>query len=133
MRREWLTALLAAVLVLSGCGNTAPSGGASSAASGEPAGSSAGTPAGSTDPAGSEAPELTEGGIRAAGAAARDYYAGTVFTVEGMEYLPQGSHPFAEGECNFTVSVSKDGVPQEDRIIRLDRTESSWTVVNEGY
>ena len=50
-----------------------------------------------------------------------------------MEYLPQGSHPFAEGECNFTVSVSKDGVPQEDRIIRLDRTESSWTVVNEGY
>ena len=133
MRREWLTALLAAVLVLSGCGNTAPSGGASSAASGEPAGSSAGTPAGSTDPAGSEAPELTEEDIRAAEGAARDYYAGTVFTVEGMEYLPQGSHPFAEGECNFTVSVSKDGVPQEDRIIRLDRTESSWTVVNEGY
>ena len=133
MRREGLTALLAAVLVLSGCGNTAPSGGASSAASGEPAGSSAGTPAGSTDPAGSEAPELTEEDIRAAEAAARDYYAGTVFTVEGMEYLPQGSHPFAEGECNFTVSVSKDGVPQEDRIIRLDRTESSWTVVNEGY
>ena len=133
MRREWLTALLAAVLVLSGCGNTAPSGGASSAASGEPAGSSAGTPAGSTDPAGSEAPELTEEDIRSAEAAARDYYAGTVFTVEGMEYLPQGSHPFAEGECNFTVSVSKDGVPQEDRIIRLDRTESSWTVVNEGY
>lgn len=99
MRREWLTALLAAVLVLSGCGNTAPSGGASSAASGEPAGSSAGTPAGSTDPAGSEAPELTEEDIRAAEAAARDYYAGTVFTVEGMEYLPQGSHPFAEGSA----------------------------------
>ena len=133
MRREWLAALLAAVLVLSGCGNTAPSGGASSAASGEPAGSSAGTPAGSEDPAGSEAPELTEEDIQAAEAAARDYYAGTVFTVEGMEYLPQGSHPFAEGECNFTVSVSKDGVSQEDRIIRLDRTESGWTVVNEGY
>ena len=85
MRREWLAALLAAVLVLSGCGNTASGGGAgssagNSAASGEPAGSSAGTPAGSADPAGSEAPELTEEDIQAAEAAARDYYAGTVFT-----------------------------------------------------
>ena len=139
MRRKWLAALLAAVLILSGCGNTASSGGASSAGSGDPAGSEApagdpaGIPAESGDGAGSEAPELTEEDIQAAEAAARDYYAGTVFTVEGMEYLPQGSHPFAEGECNFTVAVSKDGVSQEDRIIRLDRTESGWTVVNEGY
>ena len=141
MRREWLAALLAAVLGLSGCGNTAPSGGASSAASGEPAGSSAGAPAGSAagasagseDGAGSEAPELTEEDIQAAEAAARDYYAGTVFTVEGMEYLPRGSHPFAEGECNFTVTVRKDGAAQEDRLIQLDRTETGWTVVNEGY
>ena len=53
--------------------------------------------------------------------------------MEGMEYLPQGSHPFAEGECNFSVSVRKDGVSQEDRIIQLDRTGTGWTVVNEGY
>lgn len=127
MRRKWLAALLAA-LILSGCGNTAPGGGAGSSA-----GSGVSTPAGSGDGAGSEAPELTEEDIQAAEAAARDYYAGTVFTVEGMEYLPQGSHPFAEGECNFSVSVRKDGVSQEDRIIQLDRTESGWTVVNEGY
>lgn len=147
MRREWLAALLA-VLVLSGCGNTASGGGAGSSA-----GSGVSTPAGSVDvvgseasvgdpegipaesayPAGSEAPELTEEDIQAAEAAARDYYAGTVFTVEGMEYLPQGSHPFAEGECNFSVSVRKDGVSQEDRIIQLDRTGTGWTVINEGY
>ena len=134
MRREWLAALLAAVLVLSGCGSRAESGSAGdSAVSAAPAGSAASASAGSGDGAGSEAPELTEEDIQAAEAAARDYYAGTVFTVEGMEYLPQGSHPFAEGECNFSVSVRKDGVPQEDRIIRLDRTESGWTVVNEGY
>lgn len=127
MRRKWLAALLAA-LILSGCGNTAPGGGAGSSA-----GSGVSTPAGSGDAAGSEAPELTEEDIQAAEAAARDYYAGTVFTVEGMEYLPQGSHPFAEGECNFSVSVRKDGVSQEDRIIQLDRTGTGWTVVNEGY
>ena len=50
-----------------------------------------------------------------------------------MEYLARGSHPFAEGECNFSVAVSKDRVSQEDRIIQLDRSESGWTVVNEGY
>ena len=127
MRRKWLAALLAA-LILSGCGNTAPGGGAGSSA-----GSGVSTPAGSGDGAGSEAPELTEEDIQAAEAAARDYYAGTVFTVEGMEYLPQGSHPFAEGECNFTVTVRKDGAAQEDRLIQLDRTETGWTVVNEGY
>ena len=127
MRRKWLAALLAA-LILSGCGNTAPGGGAGSSA-----GSGVSTPAGSGDAAGSEAPELTEEDIQAAEAAARDYYAGTVFTVEGMEYLPQGSHPFTEGECNFSVSVRKDGVSQEDRIIQLDRTGTGWTVVNEGY
>lgn len=120
MRRKWLAALLAAVLILSGCGSRAESGGA-------------GSSAGSEDPAGSRAPELTEEDIQAAEAAARDYYAGTVFTVEGMEYLPHGSHPFAEGECNFTVTVRKDGAAQEDRLIQLDRTESGWTVVNEGY
>lgn len=138
MRRKWLAALLAAVLILSGCGSRAESGGAgssagSSAVSGDPAGSAASASAGSEDPAGSGAPELTEEDIQAAEAAARDYYAGTVFTVEGMEYLPQGSHPFAEGECNFTVTVRKDGAAQEDRLIQLDRTESGWTVVNEGY
>ena len=138
MRREWLAALLAAVMVLSGCGSRAESGGAgssagSSAVSAAPAGSAASASAESEDPAGSEAPELTEEDIQAAEAAARDYYAGTVFTVEGMEYLPQGSHPFAEGECNFTVTVRKDGAAQEDRLIQLDRTESGWTVVNEGY
>ena len=147
MRRKWLAALLAA-LILSGCGNTAPGGGAGGSAgsgvstpagSGDAAGSEAlsgdpeGIPAESGDGAGSEAPELTEEDIQAAEAAARDYYAGTVFTVEGMEYLPQGSHPFAEGECNFSVSVRKDGVSQEDRIIQLDRTGTGWTVVNEGY
>lgn len=134
MRREWLAALLAAVLVLSGCGSRAESGSAGdSAVSAAPAGSAASASAGSGDGAGSEAPELTEEDIQAAEAAARDYFAGTVFTVEGMEYLPRGSHPFAEGECNFTVTVRKDGAAQEDRLIQLDRTETGWTVVNEGY
>lgn len=134
MRREWLAALLAAVLVLSGCGSRAESGSAGdSAVSAAPAGSAASASAGSGDGAGSEAPELTEEDIQAAEAAARDYYAGTVFTVEGMEYLPRGSHPFAEGECNFTVTVRKEGAAQEDRLIQLDRTETGWTVVNEGY
>ena len=49
MRRKWLAALLAA-LILSGCGNTAPGGGAGSSA-----GSGVSTPAGSGDAAGSEA------------------------------------------------------------------------------
>ena len=134
MRKKCLAALLAAVLVLSGCGSRAESGSAGdSAVSAAPAGSAASASAGSGDGAGSEAPELTEEDIQAAEAAARDYYAGTVFTVEGMEYLPQGSHPFAEGECNFTVTVRKDGAAQEDRLIQLDRTETGWTVVNEGY
>lgn len=134
MRKKWLAALLAAVLVLSGCGSRAESGSAGdSAVSAAPAGSAASASAGSGDGAGSEAPELTEEDIQAAEAAARDYYAGTVFTVEGMEYLPRGSHPFAEGECNFTVTVRKDGAAQEDRLIQLDRTETGWTVVNEGY
>ena len=131
MRKKWLAALLAAVLVLSGCGSRAESGSAGDSAA--PAGSAASASAGSGDGAGSEAPELTEEDIQAAEAAARDYYAGTVFTVEGMEYLPQGSHPFAEGECNFTVTVRKDGAAQEDRLIQLDRTETGWAVVNEGY
>lgn len=138
MRKKWLAALLAAVLVLSGCGSRAESGGENgsagdSAVSAAPAGSAASASAGSGDGAGSEDPELTEEDIQAAEAAARDYYAGTVFTVEGMEYLPQGSHPFAEGECNFTVTVRKDGAAQEDRLIQLDRTGTGWTVVNEGY
>ena len=134
MRKKWLAALLAAVLVLSGSGSRAESGSAvDSAVSAAPAGSAASASAGSGDGAGSEAPELTEEDIQAAEAAARDYYAGTVFTVEGMEYLPQGSHPFAEGECNFTVTVRKDGAAQEDRLIQLDRTETGWAVVNEGY
>ena len=138
MRKKWLAALLAAVLVLDGCGSRAESGGENgsagdSAVSAAPAGSAASASAGSEDGAGSEAPELTEEDIQAAEAAARDYYAGTVFTVEGMEYLPRGSHPFAEGECNFTVTVRKDGTAQEDRLIQLDRTGTGWAVVNEGY
>lgn len=85
MRKKWLAALLAAVLVLSGCGSRAESGSAGdSAVSAAPAGSAASASAGSGDGAGSEAPELTEEDIQAAEAAARDYYAGTVFTVEGM-------------------------------------------------
>ena len=112
MRKKWLAALLAAVLVLSGCGNTAPGGGAgssagSSASSGEPAGSSAGGPAGSAasasagsgDGAGSEAPELTEEDIQAAEAAARDYYAGTVFTVEGWNTCPGAAIPSRRGSA----------------------------------
>ena len=132
--RSILAAILAMAVILSGCGSRAESGSAGdSAVSAAPAGSAVGASAGSEDGAGSEAPELTEEDIQAAEAAARDYYAGTVFTVEGMEYLPQGSHPFAEGECNFTVTVRKDGAAQEDRLIQLDRTETVWTVVNEGY
>ena len=114
MRREWLAALLAAVLVLSGCGNTAPGGGAGSSAgsgvstpagSGDAAGSEAlsgdpeGIPAESGDGAGSEAPELTEEDIQAAEAAARDYYAGTVFTVEGWNTCPGAAIPSRRGSA----------------------------------
>ena len=147
MRRKWLAALLAA-LILSGCGNTAPGGGAGSSAgsgvstpagSGDAAGSEAlsgdpeGIPAESGDGAGSAAPELTEEDIQAAEAAARDYYAGTVFTVEGMEYLPQRSHPFAEGECNFTVTVSKECDAAPEAKLQSDRRETASAVVNAGY
>ena len=31
------------------------------------------------------------------------------------------------------MTVRKDGAAQEDRLIQLDRTETGWTVVNEGY
>lgn len=67
--------------------------------------------------------------LDAARAAALDYYAGTVFTVERMELLRD-----ADGVLSFSVLVSKGGVVQEpERTITLTESNGVWTVTNEGY
>ena len=67
--------------------------------------------------------------IDAARTAALDYYAGTVFAVERMEFLHD-----SDGVLSFSVLVSKGGVVQEpERTITLAESNGAWTVVNEGY
>lgn len=72
--------------------------------------------------------------IEAAKQAALDYYAATVFEVNTITFAERGSRLFADGECNFTVSVSKDGTVQEpDRVVALERDGDAWIVINEGW
>lgn len=72
---------------------------------------------------------LSDADMAAAEQAARDYYAGTVFTVEALRWQEQT----AEGIV-LTARVSKGGVTQEpDRSITLRQEDGRWTVVNEGY
>lgn len=67
--------------------------------------------------------------IAAAKQAARDYYAGTVFTVEWLHWQAE-----TEDGLVLTARVSKGGVTQEpDRSITLRQENGGWTVVNEGY
>lgn len=78
--------------------------------------------------------ELSEEEIESAKEAAMEYYSDTVFEVNSMEYFKPESDPSAEGDCNFMVNVSKEGVVQEpDRMISLNKTADSWEVVNEGF
>jgi hypothetical protein len=47
-----------------------------------------------------------------------------------MDTNPHGE----EGDCTFSVNVSKDGIVQEpDRTITLQLHGEAWEVVNEGY
>ncbi|MDE6640312.1 MAG: hypothetical protein K2K63_07300 [Acetatifactor sp.] len=84
---------------------------------------------------GEKASYLTAEQIEDAKQAALAYYKGTVFSVNSIEYI-EGKLPYGdtEGNCNFTVNVSKDGVVQEpDRTISLHLDQDGWKVVNEGY
>jgi uncharacterized lipoprotein YehR (DUF1307 family) len=86
------------------------------------------------DNEGDEVKALSDEDIEEAKQAALDYYANTVFEVNAMNYIEVGSSPFAEGDCNFSVNVSKDGVVQEpDRIISLKKNGNTWEIINEGY
>jgi uncharacterized lipoprotein YehR (DUF1307 family) len=86
------------------------------------------------DSEGDEVMALSDEDIEEAKQAALDYYANTVFEVNAMNYIEVGSSPFAEGDCNFSVNVSKDGVVQEpDRIISLKKNGNTWEIINEGY
>lgn len=81
------------------------------------------------------ASSLTAEQIEDAKQAALAYYKGTVFSVNSIVYL-NGKLPYGdtEGNCNFIVNVSKDGVVQEpDRTISLQLDQDGWKVVNEGY
>ena len=78
--------------------------------------------------------DLSDGEINAAKAVAISCYSGTVFEVNSIKYIESGTNALAEGECNFIVNVSKDGIVQEvNRIITLNKINGSWEVVNEGY
>ena len=86
------------------------------------------------DPAAEEPHSLSAAEIEAAKQAALDYYATTVFEVNTIAFAERGSRLFADGECNFTVNVSKDGTVQEpDRVVALERDGDAWIVVNEGW
>lgn len=77
---------------------------------------------------------LSDEDIESAKKVAMDYYAGTVFEVNSMEYVEPGTDDNAEGECNFMVNVSKDGEVQEpDRMIQLSRTGDTWEIISEGF
>ena len=50
------------------------------------------------------------------------------------QYIEPETNALAEGECNFIVNVSKDGIVQDvNRTITLNKINGSWEVVNEGY
>lgn len=80
-------------------------------------------------------PSLTEEQIQKAKQSALSYYAGTVFSVNSIEYT-EDKKPYEdeEGSCSFIVNVSKGGVVQEpDRRITLKLEDGQWKVTNEGY
>jgi uncharacterized protein YcfL len=86
------------------------------------------------DSEGDEVMALSDEDIEEAKQAALGYYANTVFEVNAMNYIEAGSSPFAEGDCNFSVNVSKEGVVQEpDRIISLKKNGNTWEIIAEGY
>ena len=61
--------------------------------------------------------------------AALDYYAGTVFDVTELVFEEQMANT-----VSFTVKCSKGGVKADpDRTICLERKNSAWSVVSEGY
>lgn len=67
--------------------------------------------------------------FHAAEAAARAYYAGTVFEVVSLE--PESRE---NGTVVFSVTVRKGGVVQEpERTITLQPNQGTWEVINEGY
>jgi hypothetical protein len=86
------------------------------------------------DSSGDEVKVLSDEEIEEAKQAALDYYANTVLEVNTMNYIEVGSRIFADGDCNFSVNVSIDGVVQEpDRTISLKKNGNTWEIISEGY
>ena len=141
MKKRQLTGLLLALtLTLGGCGKAAPEPSAEERKpqeTQEPQTEATGESPAETeekDPAAEEPQALSAEEIEAAKQAALDYYASTVFEVNTIAFAERGSRLFADGECNFTVNVSKDGAVQEpDRVVALERDGDAWIVVNEGW
>ena len=74
---------------------------------------------------------LTEAMLEAAEKTALDYYRHTVFTVNSISYLKQGSK---DNLYIFAVNVSTDGIVQEpDRRIAMRLSGDVWEVADEGY
>jgi uncharacterized lipoprotein YehR (DUF1307 family) len=87
-----------------------------------------------TDHTGNEVRALSKEEIEEAKQAALDYYANTVFEVNSIQYMEVGNSLFSEGDCIFSVKVSKGGVVQEpDRIISLKKNDNTWEIIGEGY
>lgn len=69
--------------------------------------------------------------LEAAEKTALDYYRHTVFTVNSISYLKQGSK---DNLYIFAVNVSTDGIVQEpDRRIAMRLSGDVWEVADEGY
>ena len=81
---------------------------------------------------GDETPQLlTDSLLRSAEKTALHYYRNTVFTVNSISCLRQGSK---NNLYIFTVNVSIDGIVQEpDRNIVMKLTGNAWEIIDEGY
>ncbi len=77
---------------------------------------------------------LTDEDVLDAKKAAMTYYENSAYDVVSMELLEKDATKDADGECKFTVVVSKaDEVQEANRNICLSRKNNGkWKVVNEG-
>lgn len=76
--------------------------------------------------------KLTDEDVENARIVAVEYYNNTVFKVLSMERIPEDK--MNEGIIQFEVECSKGGEKQDpNRMITLDKKDSDWVVINEGY
>lgn len=81
------------------------------------------------EPEAEDAPAVDTPDAEALFAAARAYYAPTVFAVEALRVTSCDG-----AEATLSARVSRGGVVQEpDRTVWLSYRDGAWTVVNEGY